>query len=81
MNVGFPEIAVLLVTVVAVGLAMLRTSRPWLFGVIAMAGVAMLVSPPDIASMLLIAVPCSAIYCVALFRMEKRLQPEPGTAG
>ena len=81
MDVGPLEIAALLVTAIAIGLVVMRTSRRWLFGVIAMACVAMLVSPADIASMLSIAVPCSVIYCVALLRMEKRLQPQGNAAG
>lgn len=74
MHVGALEIALLVLTGIVALIAAKRTSRGWLAGVILLAAVAMFASPADIVSMLAIAVPCSTIYCVALLRMEKRLQ-------
>jgi Sec-independent protein secretion pathway component TatC len=74
LSIGALEIALLLVTAIVTVWVAMRTSRSWLNGIIAFAAIAMLTSPADPVSMLLIAVPCCTIYTAALLRMEKRLQ-------
>ncbi len=74
LSIGVLEIALFLVTAIVTVTVAMRTSRSWLNGIIALAVVAMLASPADPVSMLLIAVPCCTIYTAALIRMEKRLQ-------
>jgi Sec-independent protein secretion pathway component TatC len=74
LSIGVLEIALVLATAIVTVWVAMRTSRSWLNGNIAFAAVAMLTSPADPVSMLLIAVPCCTIYTAALLRMEKRLQ-------
>ena len=74
LGIGVTEIGLLLVTATVTLWLARRTSRSWLTGIIPLAAVAMLTSPADPLSMLLIAMPCCTIYVAALRRMEKRLQ-------
>ena len=72
LSIGAIELAVV---IVALGLVLLlgRTAqRRWLFGIPAMFAVAALTTPSDPVSQLLVAVPCSLIYAVALIRQERR---------
>ena len=61
LSIGAFEIALLLVTVIVTVWVAMRTSRSWLNGIIALTVVAVLTSPADPVSMLLIAVPCCTI--------------------
>lgn len=74
LSIGALEVSLLVVTAFVSLRVASRTSRSWVNGIIALAAVAMLTSPADPLSMLIIAVPCCTIYTAALLRLEKRLQ-------
>jgi Sec-independent protein secretion pathway component TatC len=71
MSVGILEVALLLLVTAAVLLAVLKTGNPYLWGIAGLCAVAVICSPPDLFSTLLIAVPTVGIYGFAIGRLSR----------
>lgn len=69
MGIGVNELVLLLLVTASALVGVKLTKRRWLLGLPAMFVVAILFSPADPLSTLLIALPCCCIYSFALFQV------------
>ena len=70
MGIGIVELVLFLFVTACVLVGVVLTKRRWLLGLPALFVVAMVFSPADPASTLLIAVPCCCIYSLALLKSK-----------
>lgn len=68
MEIGVIEVVLVALVAASALIGVKQTGRRWLLGLPALFVVAMVFSPADPLSMLLIAVPCGCIYSAALLR-------------
>ncbi|MBI1312003.1 hypothetical protein GC176_11980 [bacterium] len=73
-SVSAGEIAIVAVLAAASFVIARRTGREWLLGVPAIFATLSAVTPADPVSTLLTGIPVTAIYAIALIRMERRLR-------
>jgi Sec-independent protein secretion pathway component TatC len=65
MYIGWVELILLVVVAVPILLVGVLTRHRWVLGVIGCVAVAVVATPPDVMTTLLLALPLSAVYVVA----------------
>ena len=70
-SIGVLELALIVAATVLAMIFGRQPDRRWLFGIPAMFAVCALTTPANPDSQLLIAIPCSLIYAVALIRQKR----------
>ena len=74
-SIGVSELLIVVVLAVLAVTFGRRPERRWLFGIPAMFAWVTCTTPADPVSLLLVAVPCSGIYSVAMIWQQRHVRP------
>jgi Sec-independent protein secretion pathway component TatC len=77
MHIGIQEIVLIIMTAAVAALLARRCQRPWLLGMPVQVAVISFCTPADLASTLLIAVPCCLLYAFGI--LKSGVTPEPAS--